>query len=395
MSNLLLRKDVETLEKMQLFDFDEELELFSYTNCNKDDCETLKRARGIVFNKEQLVSISFPYCYEYTNNDTVENIPIENCRIYDSYEGTIIRIFYFKKWYITTNKKLNAFKSKWSSLSSYGYNFLLALLHEAEINTNFKERLTKETTVINKYNIIELFLNILDTSKQYMFLLPNSNDNRIVCKRNDVNLFHIGTFDNFDFKFSLDDNINLPKPTEHYFQSFAEILEYVSSVDYYNIQGLIIFTSDFNQHKIYNDVYYTLYNLRGNVPSIKYRYLELRNDEEKIQLFKDLYPEKTKDFEAYEQIISDITNVIFDSYCKRYKYKEYIRVSPQYFNIMKTAHNWHIQDRDQNKVSYNKISDVLNNQEPRVLNYLIKQVKYGNKYIREPQVSNPVDPVVT
>ena len=48
-------------------------------------------------------------------------INFENFSFFNSYEGTLIRMFNFDdKWYVTTHRKLDAFRSKWAGKTSYG-----------------------------------------------------------------------------------------------------------------------------------------------------------------------------------------------------------------------------------------------------------------------------------
>ena len=58
--------------------------------------------------------------------------------IYDAYEGCLLRLFNFNnKWFLSTHKKINAFRSKWSSKDSFGLMFQNALQYEYNVDDSF------------------------------------------------------------------------------------------------------------------------------------------------------------------------------------------------------------------------------------------------------------------
>ena len=46
---------------------------------------------------------------------------------------------------------------------------------------------------------------------------------------------------------------------------------------------------------------------------------------------------------------------------------------------MSNAHEWHQKDRDNNKISLDKIIEILNNQNPTILNRIIRRIKLEKK----------------
>jgi hypothetical protein len=85
------------------------LQLFCYDSCDKADSEAVKQCRGIVFNGDELVMKAFPYTEEIRANDIEtysDKINISECKFYRSYEGMLIRMFYYTdKWFISTHRK--------------------------------------------------------------------------------------------------------------------------------------------------------------------------------------------------------------------------------------------------------------------------------------------------
>ena len=217
------RSNIESLvSKINKFDSDDNgLDLFSYINCKNSDPDFIKKCHGVVFKDDKLILNSFPYTTEYTfqNNKTeiIEKIEedFDKCVFYDAYEACLIRIFYFNnKWYISTNKKLNALKSNWSSKKSFGMFFIDALIYNMETNNEFRNILFSKEKIICEKNILDVFCeSMLDKNNQYMFLLLNNYENRIVCDPpENPTFYHVGTFINGELNMEKDDSLPISFP---------------------------------------------------------------------------------------------------------------------------------------------------------------------------------------
>ena len=390
------RPNIESVPShIRLVDSDEEnkLDLFCYINCNKTDPDFLKCCRGVVFNEEKLILKSFPYTTEYTENNNKEEISaniesiFKDCVFYNSYEGCLIRVFYFKnKWYISTNKKLDANRSKWSSKQSYGVFFQEALHQEFQKNEKLKNNVTynEETDRENACDIF--FESVLDKSKQYMFLLLNNSENRIVCLEPlNPTIYHVGTFVNGEL--SLDENIYIPYPEKLEFTNINDVYNYVDKINYDILQGVVIFAPNNIQYKILNNTYFKYFNARGNEPSIKFRYLQVRMDPENNKMLHELYPHMKKDFEEYENYIFDASRVIYNAYVDRFIKKLYVTVPVEEFNTIKEAHKWYLEDKTSHRITYEKIIELLNIQTPTNLNKIVKRLKL-NKLSPKESVEN-------
>jgi hypothetical protein len=373
------REQIETNPNIKLVDTDADtgIDLFCYTSCKKDDDDLVKNARGIVYHKNELILKGFPYTEELTkkNYTQVKELiePIfEQCLFFDALEGSVIRMFHFSgKWYISTNRKLDAFKSKWSSSESFGLSFSKALENYSVKNPEFLD-------IMSEKDIISQFQDTLDTKKQYMFLLLNNKDNRIVCDASpEATVYHVGTFINGEL--SMKENIGLPYPNELKFNNIDEVFDYVEKIDYITKQGVIIFTPDNKQYKIFNTEYLNLYNVRGNEPSIKFRYLQLRMNKTSRELLKYLYPQFIPIFDQYENILYNKAKEINNAYINRFIKKNYVSVPVEDYIVISSIHSWHVSDRTNNKVSIEKVIEVLNEQTPSNLNRMIKKIIYGNK----------------
>ena len=249
-------KTVEELGNLvRVTDSDENtgLQLYCYVKCNADDKGPIRECRGIVFHGPDIIMKAFPYAPEYNEYQTEEleefiQPILKDSAIFDAHEGALIRMFFFlDKWYISTHRKLNAFKSKWASRDSFGTLFKRALESEVENNAVLRESIPE-----NDKSLLEKFQDTLDTDKQYMFLVRNNIDNRIVSQPPErPALYHVGTFVNGTL--STDINCNIPTPDigirlKHWMTLGIMLV----NTDYNEKQGVIIFAPDNHQFKIVN-----------------------------------------------------------------------------------------------------------------------------------------------
>jgi hypothetical protein len=363
------------------------LELLCYTRCSPSDNSIIQQCRGVVFHNKTIVMNAFPYTVEYTESDKEqikENIEhvFEKCLFFDSYEGALIRVFHFSgRWYTSTHRKLNAFRSKWASKESFGTCFKRALESEVESNCKFKESIPD-----GNEGLLERFQNTLDKNNQYMFLVLHTEENRIVSAAPErPTLFHVGTFING--KLSLDDNINIPYPKRHSFKNINDLLGYVKNIDIKDIQGVICFTPDNKQYKIVHNDYQDLFNARGNEPSIKFRYLQVRMNRRLTDMLYHLYPNWEQKFDEIENNIYEITKGIYNSYVQRFIKKRFVTVPTEEFNVIRECHKWHEADRVNNRISLEKVIEVLNKQNPTSINRMIR--RFRNE--KTNQVKNKTD----
>lgn len=373
--------------RVRVTDQDEEtgLELFCYVRCGPDDDSLIRQCRGVVFHKDNIVMRAFPYTVEYDHTDEKsieENIQsvFKDCTFYDAHEGALIRMFNFSgRWYTSTHRKLNAFRSKWSSNESFGTSFKRAL--EAEVDNNKELR----TAIPDSgEGLLERFQSILDPTKQYMFLVRHNEENRIVCATpSRPTLYHVGTFVNGELVMSED--IHIPYPKQHTFLSMDGLVDYVSKVDIRDIQGVIVFAPDNKQYKVLHRDYLDLFRARGNEPSIKFRYLQVRMNNRMVDMLYHLYPEMSETFEQHENTLYAIAKIIYRSYVQRHIKGKWSTLPNQEYKVDRECHSWHEQDRKNNIVTLEKVVEILNQQNPTSLNAMIRRFTNEKKRQQETQ----------
>ena len=373
--------------KVRMTDKDDsnDLEIYCYVHCTENDSENLHKCRGVVVHNKEIVLQAFPYTVEYnhTENTTISsNIDIKKCKIFDAYEGSLIRMFCFNdKWYTCTHRKLNAFRSKWASKESFGTGFNNALEHYYQTNTEFQKTLGDGAD-----SIYDKFVATLNKKNQYMFLLTNNVENRIVCVTSEnPNIYHVGTF--ISGELCSDHQCGLPIPKQHNFSSIEELTQFVNNVDIREMQGVICYTPNNKQIKIVNKDYQDLFKARGNEPSIKFRYLQVRMNKKTADMLYYLYPTKIKDFEETENILYEISKNIYTAYVQRFIKKRFVSVPKEDYNVIKECHKWHESDRINNRITLEKVIKIVNDQSAINLNRMIRRFK-SSKNEQETQQQN-------
>lgn len=355
--------------KLQCIDSKNEMRLFHYSECTDNDTDLVKNCRGNIYYQDKLIAKSFNYVPNYLQQEVIENGVLhsenwENYVFYPSYEGTLVRVFYFdNKWNFSTHKRIDAFKSKWSSKITYGETFRKCICNLGGYHPDEWEQ----------------FFNILDTSKLYCFLLLSTPDNRIVSTGKDYEMLHVGTFYGDNFELDLDDIINvnndmvLNKPEKLHFTTQEEVYNYVQNQDVFKQQGIIVFNKkNNNQFKMTSDEYQRMCDIRGNVPSIKFRYLQLRQEPENVKELSLLYPEFVKWFTLYETILLEICTDILNAYYVRFIYNQYIKIPPYEYSIMMLCRDW-LSKNNVTTMNCEIVKNIVNTQKAITLNKIIRE----------------------
>lgn len=365
--SIILTDFTTTNEKVEITDSNEDLTVYCYVNCDENSPENIKNTRGVILDKQgNLVMRSFPYTKEYNHLENV-HVNIHDYSFYNSQEGSLIRMFFHNNsWYVSTHKKLNAFSSFWSSKTSFGSYFETALEKEKSTNPFFQH-------IDNSSNVsfLDGFKSTLNPSNQYVFLITNSEENRIVCKADDK-VFHICTL--IDGQCNFEDDIHIPKPEKLSFSSIEDVMKYVETINIDVFQGVIAFNNEnpFNHFKILNQTYQALFAVRGNEPSIKFRYLQLRNSSpEQTRQLLELYP--SCDFSDIERIIKGIEVLLYQSYVQRFIKKMYVVLPKEEFVVISELHKLYITNRT--PINLNTVSRVLNNSSAVQMNRMTKRFK--------------------
>ena len=363
----LTRTKIEALgNKVRISDSDTEagLDLFCYLGLSPSDEGDIVNCRGVVLHGEDIVLHAYPHQTELRASD-IDSVrealgeDLTNYRFFDSHEGALIRVFnHSGKWYTSTHRKLDAFRSKWACRESFGTIFkkALSVLMNQELE-----------------GVLDRFYETLDTTKQYYFIVSNTDDNRIVCLAPTTpEIFHVGTMS--DGVFSLDEDVGVPKSASRTFSSISDLCGCVEDLDARYLQGVIGFNTEKGvNYKIQSSDYVDLADARGNEPSIRFRYLQVRMNEDMRRKLSYLYPKHGEVIDRLENSIYEIAKSIYRSYVQRYIKKRFVSVPKEEFAVIRSCHSWHEENRQSNRITLNKVIEVMNEQSATALNQMVRR----------------------
>jgi hypothetical protein len=394
----LRKKDVITLAEVQecpnvrLTDQDENLSIYCYDEEEENDQSLINglagKCRGIIFDTKTgaLVSQAFGYTPMYVASEDKEEGPLlpndlkefirdnfDLCSFKLSLEGTLVRVLnHSGKWYVTTHRKLSADKSMWGTNVPFG--------------DQFREGLSQIFNDEPDKTYDRLFSH-LDPKKQYLYFIQASINNRIVVSMNPKHkVWHVATFENGVEV--LDNNNPIPSQTQIAIPSPNHLNEFVKMFSYMMeqhlcAQGLICFLPNGTQVKLVDPLYYHFFKLRGNEPSIMFRYLQLRGTENQNE-FMMMYPNKAAEFGKYEGILTATASIIYNAYLQRYVYKNYTQVPPEEFQILKQVHGIYCQQQGtRTPVSLELVTNCMNNSDPTLLNKIIRRYKENESKMKK------------
>jgi len=452
------KPDVDQTNDVSLFcaDYDKEIH-------GAVQAEHPSNTKGYVFHGDKLFFQGFPYSTELNLNSFDESqIDLKNCRVFESHEGTLIRVFNINnKWYTTTNRKLDALKSKWAAThTTFGQRFAAAIRDlvddvdvddvdvdvddvddvdvdvddvdvddendkvEVEVDevvevettnqsttSTTNQSTTNQSTAQKKYEervkeqnsrdnifLTKIYEKNLDPLKKYMFILKPSEEERIVCRAEpSPTIYHVGTFDK-DNVISFDEEVilngtKIETPKEKFFKDWHELKNSIDNININYHQGYILIQKKEDKHyKIINDQYRYLFSVRGNVPSLRFRYLQLRKygggsiknaqvNEEMYQSFLNLYNYHIEAM-AIEKEIYELCKDLHQKYLLIYVEKKRISDLSEAENdvLQNIIHKSYLDTRS--KTTVTKIIDLLTLDKPSKINKLLQEKRKNAKKIK-------------
>lgn len=262
-----------------------------------------KQANGLIFEKEtnKIVAMcqnkltdleSVNEFYDLLNSNLDNKIRLEYCE-----DGTMMRLYNHNNiWHTATTRCIDAKLSYWTS--------------EKNFDTLFWEIFDKT------------LLHTLDKNYTYIFILLHK-ENRIVIKHNINMLVYISRINNISLE-------------EDYSNVFYNVygIKRPKLIEINNLQeafynkfkrGIIVKILDktintWNVYKLDFDKYNSIKTVRGNVPDIRMRFLELLNNPEELRYLEVCYSEHKYMFNFIRvqliKLIKEIHKLYIDSHIK-------------------------------------------------------------------------------
>ncbi len=359
-------KKIDTEEKLGL-------SMYSYITPSRFSNDFVKSVRGTILDVKGKVCYNPPMTEEFTSYyPSISNF--EKCIIFPSYEGTFLRLFFYgNRWILSTNYRIDAFKSFWSSKQSHGEQF------ETELKKEGYESLKKLTEK-------------LDSAYTYTFFLRTNRDNRIVCdivNEDEPTVYFLGKYTrdsngNFiEVILSPDDEELLPFMQEYSFPTEKDFITFLSKTDVRKLQGYLVKQPNGKLWKFVHPEYARLAAFRGNQPSLRFRYLQLRTLPE-CEHFSALYPESLELFEKTEEKLREISKVLHSIYMERCvgtineegkRIRNYYQIPTEQHQVIKECQKWyreHYEDSPRPRVTTMKVFEIMNSFTAPFLNRLLK-----------------------
>lgn len=315
------------------------LRLYHYLQCDETSDDMTKQTRGIVRRGDKIVCKTFGFTSEFSSNQGTEiqnkmkNVSFQSCKFFDSVEGAMVRLFYDEnRWYLTTHRRLDAFRSKWGiHTNSFGDLFVSAIKWESQYGCLRGIIPSSEDDL----QMLDTYCNLLQRNKTYTFLVCNDSLNRIVCDAPaHPTVYFSGSFDHTTHLLVEGNDSGIPFPPSHSFSSLQDVLSFVDTCNWKNIQGITVYMPNQTQMKITSPTYLKYFEIRGNEPSIKFRYLQIRNHADKVKMFLELYPEHSQTITNYETYLLYIARMISQAYTIRFQQKHFVRIPPEQYRVM-------------------------------------------------------------
>lgn len=295
----------------------------AFSNMKKvDECDKLTlyfidriendyRPRSSFADGDTVIMEGLPHPIEYVHgqvpHDIGRYVDLQDHVVCKSMEGTSILVFWhIDTWFVSTHKKLDAFKSYWADRNntfgnSFAMGLAVALKHPIDRVGDHREFVS---LMCDKY---------LDKTKKYIFILPAKYSERIGTRptsewprpRQTVVM-------DSDFKV-LENEKTFPGVYQPDAKAsrMTTLLDMVRDVDIDYCQGYYIRRRGHTlQMKIYNAEYYKRMQIRGNMADLKYSYMFCRDSDEKAGFFCDTYQEF--DWKTVERDISNTINDILE-----------------------------------------------------------------------------------
>lgn len=285
------------------------------------------QANGIIFEKDTNKVVAMCQNKLITHNNTsdiLQNVEVK--RVEYCEDGTMIRLYnYNDTWYTSTTRCIDASKSYWTSTKNFSDLFW---------------------DVFDK-----TLLDTLDKDYTYVFVLLHK-ENRIVIRHKINMLVYISRINNETFiedytqQFNNVYGIRRPKriDTREFYKLDLSDNDIMQQLYHPFKRGILIKTlnTSTNQLVTYKfdfKNYTNIKTIRGNVPEVRIRYLELLNDPERLHIFEQNYNEYKFMFKLIKNEIFKLTKTIHQLYIDSH-IKHTIKVTEDnvYYKTLRQLH---------------------------------------------------------
>jgi hypothetical protein len=279
----------------------------------------LENSGTLTYGPHRIVCRNQPTFEEFTELDF--NTELEYCE-----DGTVIRVYNFlDSWHVATTKKIDANKAFWGASKSFGEMFM-------------------ETCKID--------WDSLDKNYTYNYILKHS-ENRIVVVHHENKVMFINKINN----------------------TSGEVDKTDSEIETFKYEGNTSFEEYFNANKrgvIYNSYKYDFSNytlvktVRGNVPHMQMRYLQLLNNTSSLFILENTYPECHFTFAMVKHCLTNLYKKVHSLYIESHV-KHLMQVYPVHpmYRTLKQLHSQY--KSDGSVITLEVVREKVNHLQPHVI----------------------------
>ena len=102
-----------------------------------------------------------------------------------------------------------------------------------------------------------------------------------------------------------------------------------------------------------------------------------------------LYPKHMDVIDRLENSIYEIAKSIYRSYVQRYIKKRFVSVPKEEFAVIRACHSWHEENRQTNRITLNKVIEVMNEQSATALNQMVR--RYDQDLLKQNEKAETTD----
>lgn len=348
----LIGLNEENSENIRIIDQYANFVLLHYVLLN----DSTKHIKGIIIDtvKEKIICRSFCQTQdvEFQSQEVKDFLEKGDVIATNAFEGTIIRVFwneYDNLWFISTHRRINGRNSRWAG-RAFGVIF---------------------------DEIFGYDYSMLDKSMTYVFLM-SCEDNKIVCRvdKNVIRLVDAYKNDERIYPLPTIGHPSILYPMYLDIKTFEDLCKNISSLDWRTTTGIFLLDKQNNNTLKVNSPKYMFYrDIRGNEPSLRFRYLQLRNFPTEKQILIDLFPIESDIFRKTEEEIFHLVYILTQLYIDRYISKHFNFLDQKiHLFLVFVRNNFDINLKVSDNISKH-ISEIQNTSE---LNELLKKIKLIN-----------------
>lgn len=258
---------------------------------------------GCIISKDCKLVSYIPYQRKSViDSSLITNNLQQKVEVEELVDGTVVRLYYHKKWIVATARTIDAKDKKWLSEKTFHDLFLECSKNKINYQT-------------------------IDKKYTYVFVIMHP-ENKNVVQYTEPGILHINTYEGMK-EMSVD--IGLNKPRRFVFNSLMEMGRYCQSLMWVNPGFLFLDPTTGEKTKCISSLYELVRKLKGNTVNIKKHLLYLRQEYYRSKLFD--MANFLLFFPEYTDILTDLeTTIKTKSEEMLYKYRA-IKINKEFFEL--------------------------------------------------------------